>query len=109
MTPPSSAVMIASLAEATTASSERSHRAVRLRPADDGIKARLSLVQEPFKRVLGAACFVRDLEKSWRFGKSLGLACGVALMVLALFVPSHPQLVPGLHVDGRMGTMPMEP
>jgi predicted metal-binding membrane protein len=49
------------------------------------------------------------LEKTWRFGKTLGVAFGVALLVLALFVPSHPELVPGLHDDGRMDTMPMEP
>jgi predicted metal-binding membrane protein len=40
------------------------------------------------------------LEKTWRYGKALGVAIGVALLVLAIFVPSHPELVPGLHVDG---------
>jgi predicted metal-binding membrane protein len=49
------------------------------------------------------------LEKTWRFGKALGIGFGIALLVLALFVPSHPGLVPGLHVDGGMGVMPMEP
>lgn len=48
------------------------------------------------------------LEKTWRFGKALGIAFGIALLVLALFVPSHPGLVPGLHVDGGMGTMQMQ-
>jgi len=48
------------------------------------------------------------LEKTWRFGKPLGIAFGIALLVVALFVPSHPELVPGLHVDGGSGTMRME-
>lgn len=48
------------------------------------------------------------LEKTWRYGKTLGLALGIAFLVLAVFVPSHPELVPGLHVDGGMGTMQME-
>ena len=48
------------------------------------------------------------LEKTWRFGKTLGVAFGIALLVVAFFVPSHPELVPGLHVDGAMGTMRME-
>lgn len=48
------------------------------------------------------------LEKTWRFGKALGVAFGIALLVVAFFVPSHPELVPGLHVDGGMGTMRME-
>jgi predicted metal-binding membrane protein len=48
------------------------------------------------------------LEKTWRYGKTLGVAFGIALLILALFVPSHPALVPGLHLDGGMGTMPME-
>ena len=48
-------------------------------------------------------------EKTWRFGKALGIAFGIALLVVALFVPSHPELVPGLHVDGGTGTTPMEP
>ena len=39
------------------------------------------------------------LEKTWRYGKGFGIAFGVALIVIALFVPSHPGLVPGLHVS----------
>jgi predicted metal-binding membrane protein len=42
------------------------------------------------------------LEKTWRHGRALSRALGVALVVLALFVPSHPELLPGLHE-----TMPM--
>ena len=37
------------------------------------------------------------LEKTWRYGKSLGIAFGLALIVLAIFVPWQPGLVPGLH------------
>ena len=37
------------------------------------------------------------LEKTWRYGKALGVAAGVGLVVLALLVPSHPGFVPGLH------------
>ena len=40
------------------------------------------------------------VEKTWRFGKVFGVGFGVALIVLALFVPSHPWLVPGLHGSG---------
>jgi predicted metal-binding membrane protein len=42
------------------------------------------------------------LEKTWRHGKQLGVAFGLALVVLACFVPSHPGLAPGLHLDGGM-------
>jgi predicted metal-binding membrane protein len=42
------------------------------------------------------------LEKTWRYGKELGVAFGLALAVLACFVPSHPALAPGLHLDGGM-------
>lgn len=48
------------------------------------------------------------LEKTSRFGKALGIAFGIALLVLALFVPSHPELVPGLHIDQGMGTVQMQ-
>lgn len=44
------------------------------------------------------------LEKTWRHGRRFGRACGVALMVLAFFVPWQPQLVPGLHADGGAAT-----
>ena len=48
------------------------------------------------------------LEKTWRFGKALGVAFGVALVIIALFVPWHPELVPGLNIDGGMATVRME-
>jgi len=48
------------------------------------------------------------LEKTWRFGKPLGVAFGIALVVIALFVPSHPELVPGLNIDRGMTTVGME-
>ncbi|MEW6583926.1 MAG: DUF2182 domain-containing protein, partial [Actinomycetota bacterium] len=46
------------------------------------------------------------LEKTWRFGRALSVAFGVALLVLAVLVPWHPGLVPGLHADA-MGSMTM--
>ncbi|HJT37218.1 MAG TPA: DUF2182 domain-containing protein [Actinomycetota bacterium] len=46
------------------------------------------------------------LEKTWRFGKGFGVTFGIALIVLAFIVPSHPGLVPGLHV-ARTGAMHM--
>jgi predicted metal-binding membrane protein len=48
------------------------------------------------------------LEKTWRYGKTLSLGFGIALLIVSVFVPFHPELVPGLDVDSRMGTMPME-
>ena len=40
------------------------------------------------------------LEKTWRHGKGFGVAFGAALIALALFVPSHPWLVAGIHAGG---------
>ena len=37
------------------------------------------------------------LEKTWRHGRALSRALGVALVAFALFVPNHPELLPGLH------------
>jgi predicted metal-binding membrane protein len=37
------------------------------------------------------------LEKTWRYGRALSRVLGVALIVLAVFVPAHPELLPGLH------------
>jgi predicted metal-binding membrane protein len=48
------------------------------------------------------------LEKSWRHGRRLARAFGVALVVLALFVPWNPGLVPGLRVDPAMPAMDAE-
>jgi predicted metal-binding membrane protein len=47
------------------------------------------------------------VEKTWRHGKAVGIVFGVALIVLALFVPWHPSLVPGLHAVRDMGSMGM--
>jgi purine-cytosine permease-like protein len=53
---------------------------------------------------LARTATVRDAlemgEKTWRYGKGLGIVFGAGLVVLACFVPSHPGLVPGLHLDG---------
>jgi predicted metal-binding membrane protein len=53
----------------------------------------------PWMAGLAAVIF---LEKTWRHGKTLGLAFGLGLVVLACFVPAHPGLVPGLHHTGGM-------
>lgn len=45
------------------------------------------------------------LEKTWRHGKVLGIAFGIGLVVMALLVPAHPGLVPGLHAATGMGSM----
>ena len=58
---------------------------------------------------MGGLAVVIFLEKTWRFGKPLGIVFGIALLVVAFFVPSHPGLVPGLHLDGGAGTMGMTP
>jgi predicted metal-binding membrane protein len=42
------------------------------------------------------------LEKSWKYGSALSRITGVSLIVFALFVPAHPELLPGLHM-----TLPM--
>lgn len=42
------------------------------------------------------------LEKTWRYGQALGVAFGLALVAFACFVPFHPGLAPGLHLDGGM-------
>jgi predicted metal-binding membrane protein len=42
--------------------------------------------------MLGLACVV-FLEKTWRYGRQLGMAVGMALIVLAVLVPWHPGLV----------------
>ena len=51
---------------------------------------------------LAAVIFI---EKVWTHGKGFGVAFGVALMVLAVLVPSHPGWVPWLQPSGDM--MPM--
>jgi predicted metal-binding membrane protein len=43
---------------------------------------------------LAALIFV---EKTWRYGRWVGIAGGLVLIGLALLVPSHPDLAPGLH------------
>jgi predicted metal-binding membrane protein len=58
---------------------------------------------------MGGLAVVIFLEKTWRFGRPLGIAFGIALLAVAFFVPSHPELVPGLHLSGGGGTMGMTP
>jgi predicted metal-binding membrane protein len=42
------------------------------------------------------------LEKTWKYGPTFSRITGVSLIVFALFVPAHPELLPGLHM-----TVPM--
>jgi len=49
--------------------------------------------------VLTAVIF---LEKTWKCGPTLSRITGVALIVFALFVPAHPELLPGLHMMTAM-------
>jgi predicted metal-binding membrane protein len=58
---------------------------------------------------MGGLAVVIFLEKTWRFGRPLGIAFGIALLAVAFFVPAHPELVPGLHQGGDGGTMGMTP
>lgn len=37
------------------------------------------------------------VEKSWNHGKGFSIAVGIGLIGFAFFVPSHPELLPGLH------------
>lgn len=46
---------------------------------------------------MAAIATVVLLEKTWRHGPALSKALGVAIIVFAVFVPSHPELLPGLH------------
>jgi predicted metal-binding membrane protein len=47
------------------------------------------------------------IEKLWRHGRRFAMATGVALIALALVVPSHPELVPGLHPVDQSSDMGM--
>jgi predicted metal-binding membrane protein len=51
---------------------------------------------------MAAIAAVVLLEKTWRHGRALSAALGVALIVFAALVPTHPELLPGLYE-----TMPM--
>lgn len=42
------------------------------------------------------------LEKTWKHGPALSRITGVSLIVFALFVPSHPELLPGLYMTAPM-------
>lgn len=55
---------------------------------------------------MAALALVILLEKTWRYGKGLGVAFGVGLIGLAFAVPWYPGLLPGIHLDGGM-PMPM--
>jgi predicted metal-binding membrane protein len=54
---------------------------------------------------MAALAAVIFLEKTWRYGKAVGIAFGLALIVLAVFIPTHPGLVPGLHPGAGMAEM----
>ncbi|WP_026536753.1 copper chaperone [Arthrobacter sp. 9MFCol3.1] len=38
------------------------------------------------------------LEKTWKYGPAFSRITGVSLIVFALFVPAHPELLPGLYM-----------
>ncbi len=42
------------------------------------------------------------LEKTWKFGPAFSRITGVSLIVFALFVPAHPELLPGLYMPAPM-------
>ncbi|MGO4121684.1 DUF2182 domain-containing protein [Arthrobacter sp. YAF16] len=42
------------------------------------------------------------LEKTSKYGPALSRIIGVSLIVFALFVPAHPELLPGLHMNAAM-------
>jgi predicted metal-binding membrane protein len=42
------------------------------------------------------------LEKTWKYGPALSRITGVSLIVFALFVPAHPELLPGLYMTAGM-------
>jgi predicted metal-binding membrane protein len=46
---------------------------------------------------MAAIATVVLLEKTWRHGPVLARVLGIALIGFAVFVPSHPALLPGLH------------
>lgn len=52
-----------------------------------------------------ALAVVVFLEKNWRYGKTLSLAVGVALIVYACVLPFFPDLAPGLVPDTGMQDM----
>ena len=51
---------------------------------------------------MAALTVVIFLEKTWKYGPALSRITGVALIVFALFVPSHPELLPGLYMTAAM-------
>jgi len=51
---------------------------------------------------MAALTVVIFLEKTWKYGPALSRITGVALIVFALFVPSHPELLPGLYMTAPM-------
>jgi predicted metal-binding membrane protein len=42
------------------------------------------------------------LEKTWKHGPAFSRITGASLIVFALFVPAHPELLPGLHLAAGM-------
>jgi predicted metal-binding membrane protein len=54
---------------------------------------------------MAALAAIIFLEKTWRYGRALGIAFGAALIVLAMFIPTHPSLVPGVHPGAGMADM----
>jgi predicted metal-binding membrane protein len=51
---------------------------------------------------MAALTVVIFLEKTWKHGPVLSRIAGALLIVFALFVPAHPELLPGLHMTASM-------
>ncbi|MEV5050134.1 DUF2182 domain-containing protein [Arthrobacter sp. LAR12-1-1.1] len=51
---------------------------------------------------MAAITVVIFLEKTWKYGPAFSRITGVSLIVFALFVPAHPELLPGLHMTAPM-------
>ncbi|MGO4230681.1 DUF2182 domain-containing protein [Arthrobacter sp. YAF34] len=51
---------------------------------------------------MAALTVVIFLEKTWKYGPALSRITGVALIVFGFFVPSHPELLPGLSMTAGM-------
>ncbi|MBO9524021.1 MAG: DUF2182 domain-containing protein [Nocardioidaceae bacterium] len=51
---------------------------------------------------MAAIAAVVLVEKTWRYGPVFAKVLGVAIVAFALFVPSHPELLPGLHQSMAM-------
>ena len=52
--------------------------------------------------VMAALAVVILIEKVWKYGRPFSLAVGGVLLLIAVFAPWHPWLLPGLHMASTM-------